>query len=210
MNESYQIENYRNSPYFKIKNFVLNNCEQYFNSFEDSLSEGQYTSKLWLIDELKKIKISQPSHIEIIGGWFGYPLIEMLETIIEIKQIDFYELDETCKKVLAQYISHFNPKFKIAMFDDYFERNEVRRRQLIINTSSEHMEDIVKMKKYYKNYPEYPILVVQSNNYFKLEEHINCVNDEEELVRKNSIKNIFYVGKNKVPLYNRFMVIGRW
>jgi hypothetical protein len=210
MNESYQIENYRNSPYFKIKNFVLNNCEQYFNSFEDSLSEGQYTSKLWLIDELKKIKISQPSHIEIIGGWFGYPLIEMLETIIEIKQIDFYELDETCKKVLAQYISHFNPKFKIAMFDDYFERNEVRRRQLIINTSSEHMEDIVKMKKYYKNYPEYPILVVQSNNYFKLEEHINCVNDEEELVRKNSIKNIFYVGKNKLPLYNRFMVIGRW
>jgi hypothetical protein len=81
---------------------------------------------------------------------------------------------------------------------------------LIINTSSEHMEDIVKMKKYYKNYPEYPILAVQSNNYFKLEEHINCVNDEEELVRKNSIKNIFYVGKNKLPLYNRFMVIGRW
>jgi len=210
MNDDYEIENYRNSPYFKIKNFVLNNCEQYFDSFEDSLSEGQYTSKLWLIDELKKIKILQPAHIEIIGGWFGYPLIEMLETIIEIKQIDFYELDETCKKVLAQYIAHFNPKFKIAMFDDYFERNEVRRRQLIINTSSEHMEDIVKMKKYYKNYPEYPVLAIQSNDYIKLEEHINCVNDEKELVHKNLIKNIFYEGKNKLPHYNRFMVIGQW
>lgn len=196
--------------YYKIGNWIKNNAPKYEESYNDSISNGQYQSKILLIEELKKVKITQPAHIEIIGGWFGYPFIEMLESILDIKQIDFYELDETCKKVLAQYIGHFEPKYKIAMFDDYFERKELRRRQLIINTSSEHMEDIVKMKQYYKNYPEYPILAIQSNDYYEIEDHINCVENEQEIIKKNKINKVFYAGKNELPLYNRFTVIGQW
>lgn len=47
-----KINNYVNSPYFKVKNFVLNNYPNYFDKLEDSLSDGQFESKTWLIEKL--------------------------------------------------------------------------------------------------------------------------------------------------------------
>jgi len=202
----------KETHYYKIKNWIQNNSPSYNDSYTDSISNGQYQSKKWLIDSLKEVKFdwNEPLHVEIIGGWFGYPLIEMLQNVIDIKQIDFYEIDETCKNVLAQYINHFEPEYKIAVFDDFFERKEIRRRQLIINTSAEHMDDIVQMKKYYKHYPSYPVLALQSNNYFEIDDHVNCVNSVDELIEKNDIKKVYFSGTNELPLYNRYMVIGQW
>jgi hypothetical protein len=206
-----KINNYVNSPYFKVKNFVLNNYPNYFDKLEDSLSDGQFESKTWLIEKLNiSYDFLYPVHVEIIGGWFGFPLIEMLDYVIDIESLDFYELDEINKKILVQYTNYFNLNFKVKVFDDYFERKELRRRHLIVNTSSEHMEDVVRMKPYYKDYPEPPILVLQSNNYYDLVEHVNCVNSAEELIEKNSIKKVFYSGSKKMDNYTRFMVIGQW
>ena len=200
----------RETPYYWVNQWVNNNLPSYSNSFEDSVSQGQYESKLWLNEKLEKF-ISMPElHIDIIGSWFGFPLIEMLANAFDIKQIDLYDIDEDCHKVTAQYINHFDCDFKIVQFKDFFERKEMRRRHLIINTSSEHMSDIVLMKEYYKDYPVKPILAIQSNNYFEVEDHINCVKDVNELIEKNQIKNVLYKGKRSLPLYDRFMVIGKW
>ena len=202
--------NNRETPYYWVKQWVNNNLPSYSNSFEDSVSQGQYESKLWLNEKLEKF-ISMPElHIDIIGSWFGFPLIEMLANAFDIKQIDLYDIDEDCHKVTAQYINHFDCDFKIVQFKDFFERKEMRRRHLIINTSSEHMSDIVLMKEYYKDYPVKPILAIQSNNYFDVEDHINCVKEVDELIEKNQIKNVLYKGKRSLPLYDRFMVIGKW
>jgi len=201
----------RNTYYYWVRQWISNNLDiEALKSFDDSMSNGQIKSKKWLCEELGKIKFSEPIHIEIIGGWFGYPMIEMLSKIFEIKQIDYYDIDINCKKVLAQYINHFKPTFKIAIFDNYFDRTDIRRRQLIINTSSEHMKDIVSMKKYYKDYPTTPIIAIQSNNYNIIDDHINCVNSVEELIEKNQISNILYKGENNQELYTRYMVIGQW
>ena len=201
----------RETPYYWVNQWVNNNLPSYYNSFEDSVSQGQYESKLWLSEELKKLQYpADELHIDIIGSWFGYPLIELLSNIFKIKQLDLYELDENCHKVVAQYKNHFDEKFKIAQFGDFFERKEVRRRHLIINTSSEHMVDISLMKDRYKDYPTKPILVIQSNNYFELDDHINCVKNVNELIEKNQIKDVLYKGKRSLPLYDRFMVIGKW
>ena len=202
--------NNRETPYYWVNQWVNNNLPSYSNSFDDSVSQGQYESKLWLNEKLEKF-ISMPElHIDIIGSWFGFPLIEMLANAFDIKQIDLYDIDEDCHKVTAQYINHFDCDFKIVQFKDFFERKEMRRRHLIINTSSEHMSDIVLMKEYYKDYPVKPILAIQSNNYFDVEDHINCVKEVDELIEKNQIKNVLYKGKRSLPLYDRFMVIGKW
>jgi hypothetical protein len=200
----------RETPYYWANQWVNNNLPSYSKSFEDSVSQGQYESKLWLSQELEKIQYFDELHIDIIGSWFGYPLIELLSKNFNIKQLDLYDLDENCHKIVAQYKNHFDEKFKIAQFGDFFERKEVRRRHLIINTSSEHMADIALMKDCYKDYPTKPILVIQSNNYFELEDHINCVKDVNELIEKNQIKDVLYRGKRSLPLYDRFMVIGKW
>ena len=205
-------DNNRETPYYWVNQWVNNNIPEYHNSIEDSLSQGQYESKLWLQAELKKHKamLDEPLHIDIVGSWFGFPLIELLSHIVNIKQIDLYDIDENCHKVVAQYINHFDYDFKIVQFGDFFERTDLRRRHLVINTSSEHMPDIVKMKQYYKDYPTTPLLILQSNDYKEISDHINCVSDETELIAKNHIRQVYYKGMQSLPLYNRYMVIGRW
>ena len=200
----------KETNYYWIGNWIKNNLPEYITSFEDSLSQGQYDSKRWLCDELKKVYVTKSSHIEIIGSWFGFPIIEMLTKILNIKQIDLYEIDKKCHNITAQYINHFNYDFKIAQFENIFDRKDLRRRQIIINTSCEHMNDIVCLKSYYKDYPTTPLLVLQSNNYFELDEHINCVNNENELIEKNQIREVYFKGTQSLPMYDRYMVIGRW
>ena len=202
----------RETGYYWVEQWVKNNLPDYHESFLDSVSQGQYESKLWLHNELKKINLNQfgPLHIDIVGSWFGYPLIESLSNIFDIKQIDLYDIDENCHKVVAQYINHFDPDFRIVQFDNFFDRKDVRRRHLIINTSSEHMPDIAEMKNFYKDYPERPLIVLQSNNFETLDEHVNCVQSPLELIDKNQLTQIHYKGKHSLPLYDRYMVIGRW
>jgi hypothetical protein len=201
----------RNTHYYWVRQWISNNLDiEVLKSFDDSMSNGQIKSKKWLCEELSKIKFSEPIHIEIIGGWFGYPMIEMLSKIFEIKQIDYYDIDKNCKKVLAQYITHFKPTFKIAIFDDYFDRFEIRRRQLIINTSSEHMKDINSMYGCYKDYPEKPIVAIQSNNFKGVDDHINCVESSRHLMKKSKLNTVLFQGQQDMDLYKRFMVIGQW
>ena len=223
-----QISDYRNSlnliyelnekiketSYYWVQKWIQNNMPKYNDSFLDSVSQGQYDSKKWLKDELIKVKKYlkryEPLHIDIIGSWFGFPLIEFVSEIFKIKQIDLYDSNEDCHKIMAQYIKHYDYDFKIVQFGNFFDRKELRRRHLIINTSSEHMSDIILMKEYYKDYPEKPIIVIQSNNYYEIQDHVNCVSSENQLIDKNHLKEIYFSGKQSLPLYDRYMVLGRW
>ena len=195
---------YDDNIYTKVGKFVKNNYPDYVQSHRDSISQGQLDSKLWLVDELQRIAWSDEIHIEIIGGWFGFPLIELL-SFLPIKQIDVYEIDPVCINIMAQYTNEMKMPFRVVAFGDYFERKEKRRRQLIINTSSEHMQDITCMREYYKSSP---IVAVQSNNFYSIEDHINCVQDEDELEKKMNLKEVIYKGRRTFPQYTRFMTIG--
>ena len=153
-----------------------------FSKFRRLCLQGQFESKIWLMRELSKISIKEFEPLKLILlVEFAFPLIEMLSKLYKIDQIDLYDIDENCHKVVAQYLNHFDYDFKVVQFGNYFERKDLRRRHIVINTSSEHMPNVVECQRYYKNYPESPLLVLQSNNYFQLDEHINCVNDDHEL-----------------------------
>ena len=200
-----KLREYKETPYYYVKRWILKNHDHLLNDYNDTVSDGQVESKKWLAQEINKLRLNEDLHIEIIGGWFGFPLIEMLSNL-PIKQIDFYEIDDNCKKVLTQYIEQFNFNFRIVQFGDYFERTELRRRDLIINTSCEHMRDISIMKKYYKGSP---VIALQSNDFYE-HDHVNCVKSEIELRNKNEINVTNYIGCKQMEKYNRFMVIGTW
>ena len=200
-----KLREYKETPYYYVKRWILKNHDHLLNDYNDTVSDGQVESKKWLVQEIHKLRLNEDLHIEIIGGWFGFPLIEMLSNL-PIKQIDFYEIDDNCKKVLTQYIEQFNFDFRIVQFGNYFERTELRRRDLIINTSCEHMRDISIMKKYYKGSP---VIALQSNDFYE-HDHVNCVKSEIELRNKNEINVTNYIGCKQMEKYNRFMVIGTW
>ena len=200
-----KLREYKETPYYYVKRWILKNHLHLLEPYNDTISDGQYESKYWLANEINNINWKKDLHIEIIGGWFGFPLIEMISNL-PIKQIDFYEIDEDCKKVLTQYIQQFNYNFKIVQFGNYFERTDLRRRDLIINTSCEHMKNISTMKQFYKSSP---IIALQSNNFYE-HDHVNCVESEIELRNNNEINATKYIGMKKMEKYNRFMVIGTW
>ena len=49
---------------------------------------------------------------------------------------------------------------------------------------------------------------MQSNNYFELEEHINCVHTANELASKVNFSH-FKTFELEMPKYTRFMIIGK-
>ena len=228
------VESFRDSPYYTVQKFIKNNHPDYEKSFDDSLSTNQYESKRWLCNVVDDLKITTPASIEkytddgsasdrfphgnpdwkypllieIVGSWFGWPLIELIDRTVKgrITQIDLYDPDDVCQKVTAQFKNIFEPKFKTIQYGNFFEREQLRRRHLIICTSCEHMQDFTNKSIFKGN----PFVCLQSNDYIDLPEHTNCVKNVEELIEKNKLKKIWFKGEKDFGKYKRFMVIGQW
>ena len=83
----------------------------------------------------------------------------------------------------------------------WFDSIEFEYGHMLINTSCEHMRPLnVKPRTY---------VVLQSNNYRTVEDHINCVDSCDELVEQYELSHTYYTGSLDFPTYTRFMVIGK-
>jgi len=191
----------------------------------ESLSPNQISSKQWMIDELKKHISNDTNHkIEIVGSWYGFPLIEYLQDNIDIEKIECWDIDKEARIITKQYINIFNHS-NIHIYDkDYWKHQRNGSEcNLLINSSSEHMNntfaDMSVMHKKNNFYVNNPIVVIQSNNMKHLPEHINCVDSQDELINKHKINRVLYSGeidivewegvKIKKSNHKRFMVIGK-
>tara|TARA_B100000959_G_scaffold83134_1_gene88544 strand:- start:735 stop:1463 length:729 start_codon:yes stop_codon:yes gene_type:complete len=207
----------RATKYAEVGRWVSGNLsDKYTQSWKDSLSRGQQDSKLWMVEKIAELasrfEYTHPTHIEIIGSWFSWPLIEYLDySFPNIKQIDCYDKDELCHPVMAQYKNKFKPDYPVHQFGDWFSRSDVRRREVIINTSGEHMPHISQRKAFFK---DNPLVVIMSNDYYDGEGHTHCVENFMKLKEQQQLGQVYYVGQKLIgtgPVpYNRFMVIGRF
>ena len=75
-----------------------------------------------------------------------------------------------------------------------------------INTSCEHIPNF---KEWYAKIPEGRLVILQSNNFFEVEEHVNCVSNIDEFIEMAPMSELMYSGSIDLPKYKRFMVIGR-
>ena len=75
----------------------------------------------------------------------------------------------------------------------------------IINTSCEHIENFT---KWFNAIPKDKLVALQTNNYFDLPEHINCVKDINQFKQQAPLSNIIYEGELELEKYTRFMLIG--
>ena len=203
----------------------------------DSLSPNQISSKIWIKEVLTapeapriygpwyngngKPSMDGSNSIEIVGSWYVYPLLEMLESTIKINKVDCWDIDFEARQISRYYLKLFAPKYQVKVYSqDYFYHDRKgSRAHLLINTSSEHMYETFADRPenfYVKN----PLIVIQSNNMRNIGEHINCVDSAEELINKHRISRVFYQGEKDIVewhgtsirktlgKYKRFMVIG--
>ncbi len=178
-----------------------------------SLGPDQMRCKTWLIDilDLLEIKLKR-GYIQLYGGWNGFPLIDMLLEIYDIRRCENIDLDPMALYTYNRYVN-----LKKLDTDVYIHRNEDagiphgrdRDMDLVINTSSEHMPDLPKLIKD-KRYRDYCVFALQSNNMTHVDEHINCSESEEHFVKKSGLSEILYSGTEVMSNgYERYMVIGR-
>ena len=179
------------------------------SAMRDSLSDGQTSSKLWVIDQLSKIENIDTKSVCVLGGWVGI-LCRFIFDYLGTRHVTNIEIDGSLRKINGCIMKPFLDSFTFEHADMYSVDYYSKDFDVLINTSAEHIASI---QDWIEKIPENKIVVIQSNNFFSHPQHINCVNNEEELILKvlsaRNVKTISYSGTLELPIYNRFMVIAK-
>lgn len=170
----------------------------------ESFWKGQIKSKLWLIKNLRK-QINQVVSIDIHGGWNGVLASLLFQSSIYTKHICSLDIDpgrEEIAKTINK-LEEMSGKFTTITADMCSTASTA---DVIINTSCEHITQ-EQYEKWLSLQPENSILVLQSNNY-SIPEHIRIAHSLEEF-KKQSNLNVMWAGELELPLYKRWMIIGK-
>ena len=204
-----------------FKNFFANNTE----IDKDCFSRGQLQSKLWLVNELQKLNVDLGT-VFLCAGWYATLAVMLFESGIKVDKIRSFDIDDTCIDIAETFNKPWfvdGWKFKSItqniMDIDYNSHtwqcwsnanNRMSKPILdspdtIINTSCEHIPNF---EEWYAKIPDGKLVVLQSNNYYEVEEHVNCVKDIEEFGNMARMTGPLYAGELELPKYKRFMLIG--
>ena len=204
-----------------FKSFFINNIV----IDTDCFSRGQLQSKLWLVDELKKCNVDLGT-VFLCAGWYATLATMLFESDIKVDKVRSFDIDPSCIDIAETFNKPWfmeTWRFKSITQDimdiDYdthkwqswsnannrMSRPITDTPDTIINTSCEHISDFA---EWYAKIPDGKLVVLQSNNFFKVAEHVNCVNDIEEFKSQAPMSQVLYSGKLALPKYKRFMRIG--
>lgn len=169
----------------------------------NSVNDNQIKNKLWLIEKLKPyLDIYTTPKITIAAGWHGL-LAHLLDDRDNIKSFD---IDDTCKQT--------------KLFDNVsYKTNDIvkqdpKESDILICTSCEHITDDNVMT-WIKRKKQDSVVIIQSNNYFDVKDHVNCKKSlnhfKLDILNKAERKkiNIQVIDsfELKMPKYTRFMLI---
>lgn len=179
----------------------------------DHFSRGQIASKLWMVEKLSDIvDNSQLGTVIMYGGWYA-TIAEVLFKYFNIKKYYNLDLDQDVLDVANDFNYKNSNKFSSMLCDVnslkysngecVLPNSEQVKPTVVINTSCEHMND-----EWFNNLPSGQFVVLQTNNYFENEQHINCVHSVDEALSKYKFSEVLYSGSLDAVLYERYMIIG--
>ena len=177
----------------------------------NALNRNQIACKLWLRDALHATLGRDLGRIRILGGWYGV-LAAMLfdDPRFDIRAIESVDIDPACAPVAAllNRAQAEAGRFRAVTADMYGldYAAEVGGPDLVINTSCEHIPDL---GAWLALLPKGARVLLQSNDYVREPEHINCVESLEAFAAQARLAELLYAGKLETRNYTRFMLIGR-
>jgi hypothetical protein len=205
----------------------FDNFGQFISKFpevdlNDFFSKGQMESKRWLVNELINLDLDLGT-IFLCAGWYGSLATFMFEANLKIKTIRSFDIDPSCAAIAETFNKSWvmdNWQFKASTLDitkiTYPTKHTTYRSNgtsleliempdTIINTSCEHINEF---DKWFTRLPKKRLIVLQTNNYFDLSEHINCSSSLEEFAKQTPMETVLFEGELELPKYKRFMRIG--
>jgi len=197
--------------------------DETFNS--DCFSRGQLESKLWLVRELENT-CTDLGTVFLCAGWYATLATMLFESKLNVNKIRSFDIDESCVKVAETFnFPWYQSEWQFkALVQDIMEINYEEHKwqfwsnknnrmsypisdvpDTIINTSCEH---IVEFDKWYAKIPKDKLVVLQSNNFFEVDEHVNCSKDLESFANQTPMTKVLYEGELPLEKYTRYMRIG--
>ncbi len=174
----------------------------------DSFWGGQLQSKEWLIQALEKKSRIANARIVIFGGWNGVLASMLFNSDVGVKNITSVDIDPTCEEIARTMNKRQEMEGKfVAVTEDMCNFYYHSKPDIVINTSCEHITK-AKYKKWLRNVPKDCKIVLQSNDYKELDEHINCVSSLSEFKKTSGLDSIMEEGELQLQKYKRFMLIG--
>jgi peptidyl-tRNA hydrolase len=190
----------------------------------DCISRGQLESKKWLVDELKNIDNLVLGKVCLCAGWYATVVPLLVEADIEFDLIRSFDLDPSVWKIAeafnkdllidgwkfkAQTADINELDFSVTKFeterDDGTAQPLKERFNTIVNTSCEHIEGF---DSWYNKIPASKLVILQSNNYFEIDEHVNCSESLEAFAKQTPMSQVLYQGELELEKYTRYMRIG--
>jgi len=177
-------------------------------SIVNSVNSNQNMSKEWLVDNISQrldFVVENP-RVCVAAGWYGM-LADKMRDFTNNKVVSF-DVDPKC----AQYGKIMYPEvsFKTADINDF----HAGQYDVLMCTSCEHISDET-LNKFLRTRKQQSLVVLQSNNYFGLEEHINCKNSLKEFIDSLTYAvpsakiNILNSSEKRInDKFDRYMVIG--
>lgn len=189
----------------------------------DCFSRGQLRSKIWLVAELKKLKLELGT-VFLCAGWYAVLAVMLFENNINLTKIRSFDMDISTVDIAEVFnIPWVSDKWKFkAAHQDILDINyeghtyNVAKADgticelhdvpdTIINTSCEHIENF---KQWYDKIPNGKLLILQANDFLEVEEHSNCYETIAEFGIATPMSEVLFEGELQLEKYKRFMRIG--
>lgn len=178
-----------------------------------ALNRNQVTSKLWLVDSLHASAGAAFGTIRVLGGWFGVlGAILLRDPRLSIDRVVSIDRDPRCAAVAESLnatqvrAGRFQARTADMHALDYAPGATAGPPDLMINTSCEH---VVGFAKWFERIPAGQLLVLQSNDYYAIADHVNCVPDLQAFCAQAPLREVLFAGEQQHKRYRRFMLIGR-
>ena len=186
---------------------AIRNSSDRYRTLE-SFWKGQIKSKIWLINRLTDYVNLNENSIVIHGGWNGVLASLIFQSCITVKNIVSIDIDPKCEEIAntINTIERIHGKYTSVICNmSSYVYNEIP--DIVINTSCEHITQET-YNEWLSNVPSETLIVLQSNDYYELSEHVRCATDIEEFKRQSKLNVIFYDTLDLIK-YRRFMIIGK-
>jgi hypothetical protein len=189
----------------------------------DCLSRGQLISKTWLIDELQKLDLDL-GVVFLCAGWYGLLPAIMFERNLKIDKVRSFDIDPSVKEIALlannpQVMDNWRfqaatadihtlgyDDFEFEIIDDKGKMiSQVETARTVINTSCEH---IAEFDEWYAKIPDGKIVILQSNDFKEVKEHVNISRNLEQFAQQTPMTQVLYEGEKPTQKYTRFMRIG--
>lgn len=182
---------------------AIRNSDDRYRTLE-SFWKGQVYSKIWLIENLKKLIEDKPNRIVIYGGWNGVLAALLFNSDIPINHITSVDKDPNCEEIARTVNKRYEMQGKFHAITEDMCKCSIDA-DIIINTVCEHINQD-EYDRWLDKQSLGSLIVLQSNNY-EIDEHVRIAKSQKNF-SSQSYLDLIYEDFLEFSLYTRWMIFG--